>query len=108
MLLRDHPLMSYKGLPNWPPAWRWVAGEDKECPSGEVGTLRMVELSKIEPPNRCFLHVDHEGSSCVGCLLFDNSTFCIQIAKLLEDYCNRRIAKIGSLEVGSLLELHGT
>ena len=99
MLLRDHPLMSYKGIPNWPPAWRWVAGGEKECPAGEVGTLRLVEVSKIEPPDRCFLHVDHEGSLCIGCLLFDDSTFCIQIAKLLEDYCDRGIAEIGSLEV---------
>jgi hypothetical protein len=26
MLLRDHPLMRYHGLPNWPPAWTWIGG----------------------------------------------------------------------------------
>jgi hypothetical protein len=103
MVLRDHPLMSYKGIPNWPPAWTWTAGEEKKSPKGEIGILKTVGLSKVEPSDRCFLHIDHEGSSYIGCLIFDDSTFCIQIAELLKNYCNRRIAEIGSLDISHTL-----
>jgi hypothetical protein len=32
------------------------------------------------------------------CLLFDDHGFCRYVAKLLESYCNRPIAEIGSLD----------
>jgi hypothetical protein len=48
MLLRDHPLMSYKGLRSWPPAWLWMHGEENHHPRGEIGLLREVVLSKIK------------------------------------------------------------
>ena len=25
-VLRHHPLMSYHGVPNWPPTWTWIDG----------------------------------------------------------------------------------
>ena len=103
MLLRDHPLVSYKDIRNWPPPWIWVSGGETKRPIGELGVLRRVELSKIEPPDRCFLHVDHEGSSYIACLMFDDAAFCIQIAKLLTDYCNLPIAEIGSIDLSYTL-----
>jgi DNA-binding NtrC family response regulator len=30
MLLRDHPLMSRYGVPNWPPVWTWVNGVENK------------------------------------------------------------------------------
>jgi hypothetical protein len=103
MLLRDHPLMSYKGLPNWPPTWTWTNGLENKHPQGEVGILRAVSLSNVLPADRCFLYIDHEGSSYIGCLLFNEPAFCSQIAKLLQGCCNRRIAEIGSLELSHTL-----
>ena len=35
MLLRDHPLMSYKGNRSWSPAWLWTAGYDNTQPFRE-------------------------------------------------------------------------
>jgi hypothetical protein len=99
MLLRQHPFMSYNGVRTWPPVWTWVSGTENKRPTGEVGILKTVELSKIEPVDRCFLHIDHEGSSYIGCLLFEDAAFCIEIAQLLKDYCNRPIAEIGSLDI---------
>src|SRR5215475_14646227 len=93
MLLRDHPLMSYRGTRNWPPVWTWIGGENKQHPVGEVGILRTVDLSKIHAGNRCFLQIDHEGASYRACLLFDDAAFCIQIADLLSEQCNRSIAE---------------
>jgi hypothetical protein len=99
MLLRDHPLMSYKGAPSWPPTWTWIDGTEGKHPKGEVGILRSVYLSKILRANRCFLLIRYEESSYMGCLLFDDEMFCAQIAKLLQDYCNRPISEIGSIEL---------
>jgi hypothetical protein len=68
MLLRDHPLMSRYGVPNWPPVWTWVDGPEIDGPQnkslkGEVGIFRWVGLSGIQPPDRCYLYIDHEGRS---------------------------------------------
>jgi hypothetical protein len=103
MLLREHPLISYKGIPSWPPTWTWTDGLENQHPRGEVGILRAVALSKVQPPDRCFLYIEHEGSSYIGCLLFDDSAFCDQVTRLLQGYCNRRVAEIGSIDVSYLL-----
>jgi hypothetical protein len=42
MLLRDHPLMSYNGMPSWPPAWTWIGGVENDHPRGEVGILEAI------------------------------------------------------------------
>ena len=39
----------------------------------------------------------------IGCLLFDDHAFCRYIAKLLDNYCNRPIAEIGSLDLSHTL-----
>lgn len=103
MLLRNHPLMSYKGIPNWPPIWTWTDGLENTRPRGEIGILKGVALSKVQPADRCFVYIDHEGSSYIGCLLFDDSVFCGQIAKLLQGCRDRRIAEIGSLDLSHTL-----
>jgi hypothetical protein len=99
MLLRDHPLMSYKGVPSWTPDWIWTDGLEDKRPKGEIGVFRRVVQSNIQPSNRCFLFIDYEESSYIGCLTVDDSVFCDQITKLLQDCCNRPIAEIGGLEL---------
>jgi hypothetical protein len=47
--LRDYPLMSYKGSPNWPPTWTWIDSREDNRPNGEIGILRAVFLSKLQP-----------------------------------------------------------
>ena len=99
MLLREHPLFSYHGRHSWPPLWTWVTGAENKHPSGELGVLKSVELSSIRPCNTCFLHIDYEGSSYMGCLIIDDACFCPQVAKLLQRYYNRPIAEIGSIDL---------
>jgi PPK2 family polyphosphate:nucleotide phosphotransferase len=82
MLFRDHPLMSYRGVPNWPPVWTWTGGLENGHPRGEIGILKEVLLSKVKPATQ-FLYIDHEGSSYIGCLLFDDHAFCRHIAELM-------------------------
>lgn len=103
MLLRDHPLFRYHGVPSWPPVWTWTGGLENSRPNGEVGILKKVEFSNVLPADRFFVYIDHEGSFYIGCLLFNDSNFCGQIATLLQNHYNRPIAEIGSLDVSHLL-----
>ena len=103
MLLRDHPLMTYRRLPNWPPVWSWTDGLENHHPKGEVGTLKAVFRSAMQPINRCFLLISYEGSEYLGCLLFDDEVFCSQIMEILKAHCNRSIAEIGSIDLAYTL-----
>jgi hypothetical protein len=99
MLLRDHPLMTFKGVRSWPPVWIWTGGAKNKRPRGEVGTLQEVLLSNMNPTERCFLYISHEGSSYIGSLLIEDKAFCSQVVKLLRNSCNRSIAAIGSMDL---------
>jgi hypothetical protein len=70
--LRDHPLMSYKGSHNWPPAWTRIRGREDKHPRGEVGILREVRWSPIQvgPFDRFFLVIDFDGAAYMGSLIF--------------------------------------
>jgi hypothetical protein len=95
--------MSYRGVRSWPPTWTWVAGPAKKYAYGEVGILRSVNLSKTSGANRCFLYIDYEGSSYIGCLLIDDQTFCRQMVNVLQAHCNCQIIEISSLDLSHLL-----
>ena len=103
MLLREHPLFRYHGMHSWPPVWTWMGGGDNKHPRGEVGILKRVEKSNVLPADRCFLHIDYENSSYIGCLLCADYAFCTQIVRILEANLNKPIAEIGSLDISRLL-----
>jgi hypothetical protein len=99
MKLRDHPFMSCEGMPNWPPTWLWRAGSEDTRPNGEVGFLRDVILSDIDPPNRCFLVMEHMGAEYIGCLSFGDPAFCREIYRVLREYSGAPIFEIGDIEI---------
>jgi hypothetical protein len=104
MALRNHPLLNYRGVPSWPPVWTFTGGvENKQPRRKEIGILTEVTISIVQPADRCFLHIEHKGSSYVGCLLIEDQAFCAQIVTLLQDHLNRPIAEIGSLDVSYTL-----
>src|SRR5215475_2585474 len=103
MLLREHPLFRYHGMLSWPPVWTWIAGGDNKHPRGEVGILKRVEKSEVQPANRCFLYIDYEDSIYVGCLLCSDQGFCNSVIRVLEANLNKPIAQIGSLDISRLL-----
>jgi hypothetical protein len=72
MKLRDHPRLSFKGLSSWPPAWIWRSGKKYRRAEGEIGTLKDVMLSGIEPCQTCFLIMHHERQEYVGVLLIED------------------------------------
>ena len=95
--------MSYHGIPSWPPAWTWIGGAENKKPRGEVGTLEELVLPNIRPLDRCFLYIEHEASTSLGCLLIDDEPFCSQLVNLLRCYYNHPIAEIGSLDLSYAL-----
>jgi hypothetical protein len=103
MLLREHPLMRFHGVSSWPPVWAWVSGAENRKARGEVGILEEVVLSNLRPLNRCYLYIEHENSTYIGCLLIDDEAFCNQVIKLLRCYYKYAIAGIGSLDLSHTL-----
>jgi hypothetical protein len=92
MLLRKHPLMSFRGVASWPPTWLWLDGPKEEHPKGELVISKSVILSKLDQANRCFLLISYQDSFYLGCLVFDEHAFCHQVVELLKAHCNRKLA----------------
>ena len=93
MKLKDHPLMP------WPPAWLWRGGSEDTRPIGEVGLLRDIILSNIDPPNRFFLVMQHMGAEYIGCLSFGNSAFCREVYGILSEHCGNTILEVGDIDI---------
>jgi len=102
MELRHHPLMSYKGMPNWPPAWTWRSGPTIRRIRGEVGLLKDIVRSTTYPMDRLFLIMQLDENEYLGALLFDDPSFCRQIYTLLLSYCGRPLGEIGDLDLSHL------
>src|SRR5262245_16202891 len=102
MELRDHRLMSYRGIGNWPPVWICREVRASERLHGEVGILRDVLLSAVDARPRLFLIMEHQGEEYIGCLLFGDRNFCDQIYSLLKQQIGSNISDIGGLNAGQL------
>ena len=103
MLLRDHPLMSSYGIPSWPPTWMLFKGTGPSRLTGEIGVLKGIRANDFPSTRRCFLYMQHEESSYLGCLLLYDIAFGRQVIAVLQCYCDHSIAEIGSLDVSHTL-----
>ena len=106
MQLRDHPLMSFRGVCNWPPTWVKSGSSSDVFQNklyGEIGVLNQVFLSQVTPYTKCFLIMEFEGESYMGTLIFEDATFCRQVFKLLQNQVTKPIKEIGDLDVSYLL-----
>src|SRR5215510_8077252 len=103
MLLRDHPLMTYKGNRSWPPAWLWTASYDNTHPRGEVGILKAVLHSPIKSLHSCLLIMDHCGAEYVGELSLDDSAFCREICAVLIQNIGKLVQEIGDTDLSYTL-----
>jgi len=104
MKLRDHPLLSYKGVSSWPPTWLWGGGGRYVYAMGEVGVLKDAMLSSIEPFEKCFLIMEHEGRKYVGTLMLGDSSFCREIHPLLIEHRGKTIQEIGEIDLSYMPE----
>ncbi len=102
MKLRDHPLMSYSGVPNWPPVWTQMRIGGVKIVKGEVGILIYVHAGGAS--NTCYLVIEHENENYTGSLVFDDGPFCRQIVDLLQQYRGRSVQEIGDLQVSFTAE----
>jgi hypothetical protein len=102
MKLRDHPLMSYRGLKNWPPTWTRTRSSVVTTVRGEVGVLTYVH-SNPQVSDKCYLVMDYEGETYVGTLIFENHAFCTQVGDLLGLHLKRPIKDIGDLDLSYTL-----
>ncbi len=103
MKLRDHPLMSYKGAPSWPPAWLWRDGHKTTHPNGEVGILKEVIPSTTTPYTKCFLIMEHCETEYVGVLLLSDPAFYREIYRVLVQSCGETIRDIGDIDLSYML-----
>ena len=102
MELRNHPLMSYQGVANWPPIWVQTPGRNIKTLKGEIGILRTIVRHK-QTPKRCFLMIEHDREFYIGGLNFDDAMFCEQIHDLLKSYLGRSIQKISGIDLSYTL-----
>ena len=103
MLLRDHPLMTFHAARSWPPVWLWSDGTETTYPKGDVGILKDVKPSYIEPYNRCFLIMEHRGVEYVGTLLLNDPAFCREIYGMLIQHRGKAIQAIGDIDLSNTL-----
>jgi hypothetical protein len=75
----------------------------KQAATREIGILEEVRVSNIRPLDRCFLFIEHQGSTYIGCLLIDDEAFCSQVGNLLRCHYNHRLAEIGSIDLAHTL-----
>jgi hypothetical protein len=94
--------MTYHGVENWPPVWTWRGGMENKKPRGEIGILRDAFLSRIEPHAQLFLIIEHEDEEYIGCVMFDDGTFCGQVFASLKQHCGKTVVEIGNLDLGHL------
>jgi hypothetical protein len=72
--LRSHPLMVYRGMPNWPRVWIQKNEKSTKTLSGELGTLNRTVMHDLIS-RRFFLLIEYEKEYYLGCLMFDDATF---------------------------------
>ena len=101
MKLREHPLMSYRGVATWPPAWTPLHSEIP-APVGEIGILEDATMNGALG-NKVFMTILHEGRRFMGCLMFQDPAFCSEVFALLKLHRGNRIQNIGDMDVASTL-----
>jgi L-rhamnose isomerase len=100
MPLRKHPLMTYKGHPNWPPQWIWISGPDKtKIPAVEFGTLENIQISNVLGTS-LFLTVSmSDGNRYTGCLNFDSEKIASKILSILHSHLGETIKSIAEIDI---------
>jgi hypothetical protein len=100
MQLRNHPHMTCKGRPIWPPHWSWISGPEKTEPIvGEIGILENVQFSRVLT-NTLFLTIGiGEGNRFIGQLKFDDERFARRILLLLQSQIGHTIKDIAEIAI---------
>ena len=79
--------------------WLWGGGDRYVPAIGGIGVLKDVMLSSIEPYEKCFLIMEHEGRKYIGTLLVEDSSFCQEIYTVLTEQRGKPIQEIGDIDL---------
>jgi hypothetical protein len=99
MHLRDHPLLSYQGVPSWPPVWTRVGCEDLKTLRGEIGILKSIVARDLGRSTRCFLIIEYNGELYLGDLLISDPVACDYISQMIACCIGLGISHIGDLDL---------
>ena len=99
MELRNHPKMTWRGRPNWPPKWNGPYGPNNPLPEGETGILVKVETGAAKKVPHCFLVMRHNDQDYYGSMFFDDGTFLLQLLETLRKHIGSPFSEIGSLDI---------
>ena len=99
MLLRNHPLLTYKNSRSWPPAWLYCGDSENTYPRGEVGILKKVFPSSVKPSSSCSPIMEHAGAEYMGTLFITDDAFCLDIHAVLLRHCGKTIQEIGDIDL---------
>jgi hypothetical protein len=88
---------------NWPPDWIRIDGEGNLKLTGEIGTLRSIVGSRLEPLATIYLMMDFEGGSYMGTLSFSESSLSNQVFELLQQHIGDGLQQVGNLEFSPLI-----
>ena len=101
MFLRNHPLLTYQNRRSWPPAWLYCGGFDNTYPRGEVGILKNVFPSSINPFTQFFLVMEHAGADYMGTLFVSEEAFCLEMYAVLLRHLGKTLQEIGDVDLRS-------
>jgi hypothetical protein len=104
MLLREHPDMKFRTAQSWPPSWIILhrdSHREVTVLRGEIGLLKDV-LYYSRLPTQIFLIMTHEGSEYMSVILFDDPSFCEDVARHLDGCRGMSIEAIGAFEIDKL------
>jgi hypothetical protein len=106
--LREHPLLSHKGLSSWPPLWVCMDDIGSGIVHAEIGNLTRVTMQNLDD-SRISLRMNNGRHEYVGHLLFDDQNFCLNIYALLQKNVGKAIEEIGNLRIiASPVHAHGS
>jgi hypothetical protein len=97
MLLRNHPLLTYRNNRKWPPVWLYCGGLDDTHPRGEVGILKTVYLSVVKPSTGCYLIMEHAGAEYMGAIYVSDAALCVGFTQCYFDIAVRRFKRLATL-----------
>lgn len=99
MKLRDHPWLSYKSARSRPPIWIRKRGDRYTRITGEVGILKDVQLSHIEPCRFFLLAMEHDGQELRGHSSVEDTIICRKVHGVLVQHLGEPIQQIGDIDL---------
>jgi hypothetical protein len=78
---------------------KWGGGDRYVHVIGEVGVLKDVMPCSVEPFEKCFLIMEHEGRKYIGTLTVGDPSFCQEIYTVLTEQRGKEIQDIGEIDL---------